>query len=79
MLPDIKAKNRRITVHQGAVLVAAAFHHQRVLRRDAQPGPTTAEPSQGGLGEGILERFKTTQLGLDGLGQLPLRLAAALR
>ncbi|MNN31126.1 hypothetical protein D3C81_1448010 [compost metagenome] len=79
MLPHVQAEDRRVAVHQRAVLVAAAFHHQGFLRRYAKPGPAAAEAGQRCLGEGFLEGLETAQLRSDGLRQLALRLTPALR
>ncbi|MCY1394846.1 hypothetical protein D9M71_97740 [compost metagenome] len=68
-----------MAVHQRAVLVTAAFHHQGLGRRHAQPRPTTAETRQRGLGEGFLERSKAAQLIDDRLADLADRLVATGR
>ncbi|MNT50889.1 hypothetical protein D3C72_1878260 [compost metagenome] len=75
MFPDVEAQNRRIAVHQWAVLVTAAFHHQGLLRGHAQPGPATAEAGQCSLGKGFLEAVEAAQLFIDGLGQRTFGLA----
>ncbi|MND87185.1 hypothetical protein D3C80_791800 [compost metagenome] len=78
MLPDVEAQNRGIAVHQRAVLVTAAFHHQGLLRGHAQPGPAAAEAGQRGLGKGFLEAVETAQLFIDGLGQHAFGLATTV-
>jgi len=64
-------------VHQRAVLVGAAFHHQLLGRRHTEPGPAAAEARQCGLGEGFLEAGEAAQLRVDRRRQLALRFTAA--
>ncbi|MNP17156.1 hypothetical protein D3C76_1095800 [compost metagenome] len=78
MLPDVQAEDRRVAVHQRAVLVTTAFDHQGLGRGHAQPGPAAAETGQRSLGKSLLEGVETTQLLLDGLGHGALWQAPAL-
>nr|GFD52383.1 hypothetical protein [Tanacetum cinerariifolium] len=78
VLPDVQTEDRRVAVHQRAVLVAAAFHDQCLFRGYAQPSPAAAETGQRGFGERILEGLYTAQLLVNGLGQRPGWQTAAL-
>src|SRR5471032_638257 len=79
MLPDVQPQNRRIAIHEWAVLVATALDHQFFLGSYAQPRPTATETGQGSLGEGVLETLETTQLLIDCLGHGTLGQTAAIR
>ncbi|MNT24780.1 hypothetical protein D3C72_1602750 [compost metagenome] len=77
MFPDVQAQDRRIALHQRAVLVGAALHHQFAGGRHAQPGPAAAEAGQGRLGEGLAKGGQPAQLRFDGRSQRAIRRSAA--
>ena len=76
MLPNVDAQQRRIAVHQGAVLVGGAFDDELLVLVDAEPSPTAAETAGGRSAEVRLECIETAELRGDRLGQLAARLAA---
>ncbi|ENH91544.1 phosphomannomutase [Pseudomonas aeruginosa VRFPA02] len=78
VLPYVQAEDRRIAVHQRAVLVAAALHQQAALGSHAEPGPAAAEAGQRSLGERILERLEAPELLIDGPPQVAIGTATAL-
>ena len=75
MLPDVDAQERRVPLHDRAVLIGRALDEQFALRICGEPGPAAAKPPHGGLGKGLLERVESAKNTPNRLTQVAGRFA----
>ena len=79
VLPDVDAEDRRVAVHQRAVLVRRGNHFELAALVLDQPGPAAAEAARPGRREFFLERVEAAEGGFDVVAQFAGRFAAGVR
>ena len=75
MLPDVEPEERRVAVHDGAILVGGALDEELPRGVDREPSPAAAEPTEGRLRELLLELVEAAEHAPHRFAEVASRLA----
>src|SRR6266478_508898 len=79
VFPNIHSEDRRVSVHERAVLVRGGYNFKFSTFVFNQPRPTAAEATGPSCGELLFKCIETSERGFDIIGEFAFRFAASVR